>query len=139
MNNIQKIGLAILVVTFIGLLTMNIYQFVFKNKGPIDNTIVNELNDGQLDNLQFSEVVVTYLNGQSSLSFNLEYNGIEPVELDYVLVTLYDEEDEIVSEYEVYVGTTLATGESFPINLTIAADFSNVVKASYKYLEFIQT
>lgn len=107
------------------------------NNEPVDKIEEEELSgkfyeEQTIDGIAIKNFNIAVEDGESFISFDAENTLVENITVEYIKVSLYDENDYLVLESYGYVGGTLSAKETKNIVVEADLDLSNVVRVSFE-------
>jgi len=105
------------------------------NNEPVDKIEEEELSGKFYEEQTIGGIAIKNFNiavedGESFISFDAENTLVENITVEYIKISLYDENDYLVLESYGYIGGTLTARETKNVVVETDIDLSNVVRVS---------
>ena len=106
----------------------------------IPNVVTQNSNEGvikrqEVEGIIFDNVILKMNNNMSHFNVDVTNNNSTDVEIKYIKVTAYDNEDKELFTFNSYIGDVIASNQSLTLSSNIEGDLANVYSVSYEIIK----
>lgn len=118
-----------------------LFIFTGCNTKKVNNENTNKKNSIEVskqknvDGFEFSTGKITYKDGISTFETKIKNNNKENIEIKYIMITVYDKNNTVITEIPGYIGETIKKNETKKISSSIDIDLTNTKKIEYKIVK----
>lgn len=106
----------------------------------IPNVITQNSNEGvikrqEIEGIIFDNVILKMNNNMSHFNVDVTNNNSTDVEIKYIKVTAYDNEDKELFTFNSYIGDVIVSNQSLTLSSSIEGDLANVYSVKYEIIK----